>query len=115
MILDLDNYSNADMGLSMLLCIKAEVECLYHQDFQQLHDECIANGTLFDDPEFPPDNDLLRLRSKRIEDDVEWMRPSEYLELAKDFDEDTPILVSERNEGFDIKVYDLSFTLIEPI
>ena len=33
------------------------------------------------------------------------MRPSEYLELAKDLDEDTPILVSERNEGFDIKVW----------
>ena len=32
------------------------------------------------------------------------MRPSEYMELAKDMDEDTPILVSERNEGFDIKV-----------
>ena len=83
---------------------QAEVECLYNQDFRALHDECIANGTLFEDPEFPPDNDLLRLRSKRIEDDVEWMRPSEYLELAKDLDEDTPILVSERNEGFDIKV-----------
>ena len=32
------------------------------------------------------------------------MRPSEYLELAKDLDEGTPIFVSERNEGFDIKV-----------
>ena len=100
------------MDLCILLCVQAEVECLYQQDFQQLHDECIANGTLFDDPEFPPDNDLLRLRSKRIEDDVEWMRPSEYLELAKDFDEDTPLLVSERNEGFDIKVYDLAFTVV---
>ena len=38
------------------------------------------------------------------------MRPSEYLELAKDLDEDTPILVSERNEGFDIKVW-FAFTL----
>ena len=64
----------------------------------------MVNGTLFEDPEFPPDNELLRLRSKRVEDDVEWMRPSEYLELAKNLEEDTPILVSERNEGFDIKV-----------
>ena len=74
------------------------------QDFEIIKTEHLEYGTLFEDPEFPPDNDLLRLRSKRIEDDVEWMRPSEYLELAKDLDEDTPILVSERNEGFDIKV-----------
>ena len=91
------------MIVLLYLYFQVEVECLYNQDFRSLHDECIANGTLFEDPEFPPDNDLLRLRSKRIEDDVEWMRPSEYLELAKDLDEDTPILVSERNEGFDIK------------
>ena len=38
------------------------------------------------------------------------MRPSEYLELSKDLEEDTPIVVSERNEGFDIKVDDLLVT-----
>ena len=74
-----------------------EVEFLYEQDYYQLRDECLKKDVLFEDPEFPPDNDLLRHRTKRVEDDVEWMRPHEYLRP------EDPILVSERNEGFDIK------------
>jgi len=74
-----------------------EVEFLYDQDFYRIREECLKNDVLFEDPEFPPDNDLLRQRSKRVEDDVEWMRPHDYLRPEE------PILVSERNEGFDIK------------
>ena len=46
---------------------------------------------------YPADNDLLRERSQRYIDDVEWMRPSEILRFEE------PVLVSDRNEGFDIR------------
>ena len=52
-----------------------EIEYLYGQNFYQLRDECLEKGDLFEDPEFPADNELLRKRSERYIDDVEWMRP----------------------------------------
>ena len=55
------------------------------------------SGTLFEDPEFPSDNDLLRVRSARHIDDLEWQRPQDFVRP------DEPILVSSRNEGFDIR------------
>lgn len=74
-----------------------EVEYLYGQNFYQLRDECLKGDKLFEDPEFPADNDLLRKRSERYIDDVEWVRPHELLRFEE------PILVSDRNEGFDIR------------
>ena len=75
----------------------SEVEYLYGQHFYNLRDECLKKEELFEDPEFPPDNALLRDRSERYIDDVEWMRPSEVLRFEE------PVLVSDRNEGFDIR------------
>ncbi len=74
-----------------------EVEYLYGQNFYELRDECLKSKKLFEDPEFPPDNDLLRKRSGRYIDDVEWFRPADFIRP------DDPILVSDRNEGFDIR------------
>ena len=74
-----------------------EVEYLYGQNFYQLRDEALKKEELFEDPEYPADNDLLRDRSERYIDDVEWMRPSEILRFEE------PVLVSDRNEGFDIR------------
>ena len=74
-----------------------EIEYLYGQNFYQLRDECLEKGDLFEDPEFPADNELLRKRSERYIDDVEWMRPHD---IARPED---PTLVSDRNEGFDIR------------
>ena len=51
-----------------------QVEFLYEQDFYALREDCLRRDVLFEDPEFPVDNDLLRARTKRVEDDVEWMR-----------------------------------------
>ena len=75
----------------------SEIEYLYGQNFYQLRDECLEKDELFEDPEFPADNELLRKRSERYIDDVEWMRPHD---IARPED---PILVSDRNEGFDIR------------
>ena len=76
---------------------ETEVEYLYGQNFYQLRDECLTSDQLFEDPEYPADNDLLRERSQRYIDDVEWLRPSEILRF------EDPVLVSDRNEGFDIR------------
>lgn len=75
-----------------------EIEFLYEQNFFALRDECLKSGILFEDPEFPPDNDLLRERSGRHLEDLEWKRPHEFVRP------DDPILISDRNEGFDIRV-----------
>lgn len=75
----------------------AEIEYLYGQNFYQLRDECLKEGRLFEDPEFPADNELLRERSQRYIDDVEWERPSDIVRP------EDPVLVSDRNEGFDIR------------
>ena len=73
------------------------IESLYEQDFQALRAECLRNNTLFTDPEFLPREEFLRERSKQYGNDIVWLRPSE---LCRP---DMPILVSNKNEGFDIK------------
>ena len=76
-----------------------EIEFLYEQNFQELRAQALKNNTLFEDTaEFPADNDLLRTRSTRHVEDLEWLRPHEFVRP------DEPVLVSERNEGFDIRV-----------
>jgi hypothetical protein len=42
-----------------------EVEFLYEQNFYQIREECLKEKRLFEDPEFPADNDLIRARSGR--------------------------------------------------
>ena len=76
---------------------EAAIESLYEQDFQALRAECLRNNTLFTDPEFLPREEFLRERSKQYGNDIVWLRPSE---LCRP---DLPILVSNKNEGFDIK------------
>ena len=75
-----------------------EVEYLYEQNFNELREECLRNKKLFEDNEFGADNDLLRIRSARHIDDLEWLRPHDFTRPEE------PILVSDRNEGFDIRV-----------
>ena len=72
------------------------IETLYEQDFYSLRDECLQNNFLFEDPEFLPREEFLRERSKQHEDIV-WLRPQD---ISRP---DEPILVSNKNEGFDIK------------
>lgn len=72
------------------------IETLYEQDFYSLRDECLQNNFLFEDPEFLPREEFLRERSKQYEDIV-WLRPQD---ISRPED---PILVSNKNEGFDIK------------
>ena len=76
---------------------EAAIESLYEQDFQALRAECLRTNTLFTDPEFLPREEFLRERSKQYGNDVVWLRPSE---LCRP---EMPILVSNKNEGFDIK------------
>jgi len=73
------------------------IESLYEQDFHQLRAECLADGRLFEDPEFLARDEFLRDRSKANAHDIVWLRPHQ---LARP---DAPILVSNRNEGFDVK------------
>lgn len=73
-----------------------QIETLYEQDFYSLRDECLHNNFLFEDPEFLPREEFLRERSKQHEDIV-WLRPHD---ISRP---DEPILVSNKNEGFDIK------------
>lgn len=44
------------------------------QDFSKLKQECLATGTLFEDPEFPADDSSLYF-SKRPDRYIEWKRP----------------------------------------
>lgn len=74
-----------------------EVEYLYGQNFYEIRDACLKEEKLFEDPEFPTDNELLRQRSERYIDDIEWERPSDIVRP------EDPVLVSDRNEGFDIR------------
>ena len=41
---------------------ESDIEFLYEQNFYEVREECLKAGRLFEDPEFPPDNDLLRSR-----------------------------------------------------
>lgn len=75
-----------------------QIESLYEQDFQQLRDECLKKNVLFEDPEFLPRDEFLRERSKQHGRDIVWLRPSA---ISRP---DIPILVSNKNEGFNIKL-----------
>ncbi|XP_071050221.1 calpain-A-like isoform X2 [Onthophagus taurus] len=46
------------------------------QDFYSLRDECLDNGTLFEDPDFPPTDSSL-FYSRRPDRYYEWKRPHE--------------------------------------
>lgn len=46
------------------------------QDFKSIRDECLANGTLFEDPDFQPINESLMF-SRRPDRHIEWLRPQE--------------------------------------
>ena len=76
--------------------VSPPIETLYEQDFYSLRDECLQNNFLFEDPEFLPREEFLRERSKQYEDIV-WLRPQDISRPEE------PILVSNKNEGFDIK------------
>jgi calpain, invertebrate len=54
------------------------------QDFQQLRNHHAANGTLFEDDEFPAENSSL-LFSKRPDRNYEWLRPMEIAENPQFF------------------------------
>ena len=73
-----------------------QIETLYEQDFYSLRDECLHNNFMFEDPEFLPREEFLRERTKEYEDIV-WLRPHDICRP------DEPILVSNKNEGFDVK------------
>ncbi|XP_030385583.1 calpain-B [Scaptodrosophila lebanonensis] len=48
-------------------------------DFATLRDSCVSNGTLFEDPDFPANNDSLMF-SRRPDRYIEWLRPSEIVD-----------------------------------
>nr|XP_012145687.1 PREDICTED: calpain-A isoform X6 [Megachile rotundata] len=64
------------------------------QDFNTLRRECLSTGTLFEDPEFPPDDSSLFF-SKRPDRYIEWKRP---MEIA-----DNPQLFVEGFSRFDVQ------------
>ncbi|XP_033309223.1 calpain-A-like isoform X4 [Bombus bifarius] len=64
------------------------------QDFSKLKQECLATGTLFEDPEFPADDSSLYF-SKRPDRYIEWKRP---MEIA-----DNPQLFVEGFSRFDVQ------------
>lgn len=76
---------------------KPPIETLYEQDFYSLREESLKSGKLFTDPEFLPRDEFLRERSKVHETDIVWLRPGEICRP------EIPHLISNRNEGFDIK------------
>ena len=81
-----------------------QIETLYEQDFYSLRDECLHNNFMFEDPEFLPREEFLRERTKEYEDIV-WLRPHDICRP------DEPILVSNKNEGFDVKQVSQSIRL----
>nr|XP_034171888.1 calpain-A-like isoform X2 [Osmia lignaria] len=64
------------------------------QDFNTLRRECLASGTLFDDPEFPADDTSLYF-SRRPDRYIEWKRPMEIV--------DNPQLFVEGFSRFDVQ------------
>ncbi|XP_034934103.1 calpain-A isoform X3 [Chelonus insularis] len=64
------------------------------QDFQQLRQECLSQGTLFEDPEFPAVDSSLYF-SRRPDRYIEWKRP---MEIADD-----PQLFVEGYSRFDVQ------------
>jgi calpain len=55
------------------------------QNFAEIRQQCLDNGELFTDPEFPPDDQTLFF-SKEPEFSVEWKRPSELTDDPKLFE-----------------------------
>ncbi|KAF2882526.1 hypothetical protein ILUMI_23640 [Ignelater luminosus] len=64
------------------------------QDFYQLRDEHLSNGTLFEDPEFPATDSSLFI-SRRPDRHYEWLRPGEIC--------DDPQLFVEGYSRFDVQ------------
>ncbi|XP_067007649.2 calpain-A isoform X3 [Anabrus simplex] len=64
------------------------------QDFYKLRDECLANGTLFEDPDFLPEDSSIFF-SKTPSRPFEWRRP---MEIASD-----PQLFVEGASRFDVQ------------
>ncbi|XP_037937392.1 calpain-B [Teleopsis dalmanni] len=50
-----------------------------HQDFESIRNDCLSNGTLFEDPVFPATNESLMF-SRRPDRYVEWLRPSDIVD-----------------------------------
>ncbi|XP_046752053.1 calpain-A isoform X8 [Diprion similis] len=64
------------------------------QDFNELRQQCLSNGTLFEDPEFPAQDNSIYF-SKRPDRYIEWKRP---MEIAQD-----PQLFVEGFSRFDVQ------------
>ncbi|XP_046626942.1 calpain-A-like [Neodiprion virginianus] len=64
------------------------------QDFNKLRQECLSNGKLFEDPEFPAQDDSIYF-SKKPDHHIEWKRP---MKIAHD-----PQLFVEGFSRFDVK------------
>ena len=54
------------------------------QDFIALRDDCLENGILFEDTEFPTTDSSLQY-SRRMDRRVEWLRPHEIADNPKFF------------------------------
>lgn len=54
---------------------KIEDGCLYGQNFEELRAQCLDAGELWEDPEFPADNDSLFFSKSAY--DIDWRRPRE--------------------------------------
>ena len=72
-------------------------EYLYEQNFAELRSETLKSKKLFEDAEFLPQEEFLRDRSKHYGGDIVWLRPHDIVRP------DLPILVSNKNEGFDVR------------
>ncbi|XP_053683362.1 calpain-B-like [Sabethes cyaneus] len=55
------------------------------QDFYHLKQRCIAEGTLFEDPDFPPDHSSLTKRPTNPDPAIEWLRPGQMCRKPKFF------------------------------
>ena len=57
---------------------------LYNQDFTELQDTCVETGKLFQDPEFPPNDNSIYYK-KKPSFEFEWKRASQIAKLPKFF------------------------------
>lgn len=53
---------------------KIVFEKMGDQDFDQLREECLKNGKLFEDPDFPADDSSIQVAPMDVS--VVWQRPS---------------------------------------
>ncbi|KAJ8959424.1 hypothetical protein NQ318_022115 [Aromia moschata] len=67
------------------------------QDFYAIRDECLENGTLWEDPEFPAENSSLFF-SQRPDRYYEWKRPHEIVDDPQFFVEGFPDLMYSRED-----------------